>query len=100
MIMSGLKSIDVSKLSIDPDAVRMFSHPYAFSKRFMPIKKLTRGDMCAVKIAVPDDLEPGELEAILENIRDYKGLVVMPVYAKSEEIDSLLREYEDHFSWS
>ena len=97
--MSGIKLVDISRLEIDPEAVRMFSYCDAHSQRIMPLKLFNYEGRCVVKVAVPDDIDSEDLEHKLARIRDRKNILLMPVYVSQKQIDCLLEKYAKQFSW-
>lgn len=97
--MSGIRPVDISRMEIDPEALKVFSYVDASSQQIMPVKLLKHGDMYAVKIAVPDDIEEGDLERMLDRLRDSKNISVMPVFAEAGQIKEYIDKYRDGFSW-
>ncbi len=81
----GMPPIDVSRLKIDPEVVKIIPHDVAQRNQIIPVSKM--GDNLTLAMADPLNI------FVIDNVKDLTGLNIIPIIGRSTQIQQTIEKY-------
>ncbi len=81
----GMPPIDVSRLKIDPEVVKIIPHAVAQKNQIIPVSKM--GDNLTLAMADPLNI------FVIDNVKDLTGLNIIPIIGRSAQIQQTIEKY-------